>query len=348
MGRRENPVDHSRPARGRLAEYLRVERHAAGLTYQELAASTGLSPATLKRAASGSVVPKRATVEAFVEGCGGASWAVRDADELWRRARIEERGRLAQLSAPRPELIADAADLSRALEVVWEQAGAPSLRDIRNRSGNLLALPVSSAARIVNRDAVPADVRQLHAFLTGCGIPPEQHAVWSAAFTKISSTPSAPTLQELYQPWAQTPGRPSELQRLLRTAYDSVSVPASPGHERSGDAVYEQASGQVTARLDPVALEEIVADDVQSLLASEALRNGKTPPSPVRSKPDLLTEHDGRFVLFEVKSSRHGDDGPSASSGRGARLPRTPGSGGASSAARARQARTKAAAPFAA
>ncbi|MYX99920.1 hypothetical protein GT045_35290 [Streptomyces sp. SID486] len=47
--------------------------------------------------------------------------------------------------------------MSRALEVVWEQAGAPSLRELKERSGNPLALPVSSAARIVNRDAIPAD-----------------------------------------------------------------------------------------------------------------------------------------------------------------------------------------------
>lgn len=147
------------------------------MTYETLASRTGLSPATLKRAACGTTVPKRATVEAYVDGCGSGREGVRAADELWRLARIEERGRLTQLHAPRPELISDEGDLSRALEVVFEQAGAPSLRDIRERSGNPLALPVSSAARIVNRDTVPADQQQLQAFLTGCGVPPELHTV---------------------------------------------------------------------------------------------------------------------------------------------------------------------------
>ncbi|MEU3830447.1 helix-turn-helix transcriptional regulator [Streptomyces sp. NPDC029080] len=159
MGLKEKPVDQSRPARGRLAEHLRGLRDAAGMTYETLARCTDLSPATLKRAASGAVVPRRATVDAYVEGCGGEPDAVRAADELWRQARIEERGRLVQLRAPHPELIGDEGDLSRALEVVWEQAGAPSLRELKERSGNPLALPVSSAARIVNRDAIPADAQ---------------------------------------------------------------------------------------------------------------------------------------------------------------------------------------------
>ncbi|MFD6826673.1 helix-turn-helix domain-containing protein [Streptomyces sp. NPDC060085] len=156
MGRAEKPVDHSRPARGRLAEHLRSWRESAGMTYERLAVVAALSPATLKRAAGGSAVPRRATVEAYIEGCGGTPEAVRAAEEMWRQARIEERGRLTQLHAPRPELISDEADLSRALEVVFEQARAPSLREILTRSGNPLALPLSSAARIVNRDAVPA------------------------------------------------------------------------------------------------------------------------------------------------------------------------------------------------
>ncbi|MFF8973647.1 helix-turn-helix domain-containing protein [Streptomyces sp. NPDC014995] len=118
MGRREKPVDHSHPARGRLAEHLRLRRETAGVTYEVLGRESGLSPATLKRAASGRTVPRRAVAEAYVRGCGcgGDEEALHTVRELWRQARVEERGRLAQLSAPRPELISDAADLSRALE----------------------------------------------------------------------------------------------------------------------------------------------------------------------------------------------------------------------------------------
>ncbi|GGQ50345.1 hypothetical protein GCM10010279_69480 [Streptomyces mutabilis] len=54
--------------------------------------------------------------------------------------------------------------------------------------------------------------------------------MWPVAFAKFSSAPSMPTVQELYRSWARTPGYSSELQRLLRAAYDSDRGPASPGH----------------------------------------------------------------------------------------------------------------------
>ncbi|PWJ02054.1 hypothetical protein DKG34_40840 [Streptomyces sp. NWU49] len=343
MGRRENPVDHSRPARGRLAQYLRAQRESAGMTYQELAHHTGLSPATLKRAASGTVVPKHTTVEAYVEGCGGTPAAVRDAGELWRHARIEERGRLAQLHAPRPELISDAADLSRALEVVWEQAGAPSLRDIRDRSGNPLALPVSSAARIVNRDAVPADEQQLRAFLTGCGVPSEKHAVWTAVFAKISSAPSAATAaQGLPQEWTAL-GRHAELRRLLRTASAPAGGPASPPGQGRSARISEQAWKRFFELLPPAALEEALASGVRSVLASEAARNGKDLHAPMSWQPDLLAAHNRTpYTVVDVKSSSRRDGGgPPAGSGGAVRPPRNP-AGGAPPAALARQARSKA------
>ncbi|MFE1877344.1 helix-turn-helix domain-containing protein [Streptomyces sp. NPDC059496] len=70
MGRPELPVDHTVLARGELAEALRALRAEAGLTYGELAVRTGLSPATLKRAASGRTVPPWETVKEFASACG--------------------------------------------------------------------------------------------------------------------------------------------------------------------------------------------------------------------------------------------------------------------------------------
>ncbi|MEV4048326.1 helix-turn-helix transcriptional regulator [Streptomyces sp. NPDC049744] len=310
MGRRENPVDHSRPARGRLAEYLRLRRQSAAMTYRELARATGLSPATLKRAASGTVVPRHTTVEVYVESCGGGAAQVQYAGELWRHARIEERGRLSGLHAPRPELISDAADLSRALEVVWEQAGAPSLRDIRDRSGNPLALPVSSAARIVNRDAIPADDQQLRAFLAGCGVPPDQHATWTAAFAKATTTHELP--QE-----PATADRPVE-RRLLRMASAHAGGP--------GTRTSSQAWRRLAELLPPAALDEAVALGMHSYLASQASLNGKSPNAPLAWQPDLFTTHDGQYIAVEVKTlSSRGRGGPAA--GGSANKPRTPAGG---------------------
>ncbi|MGW8847774.1 helix-turn-helix domain-containing protein [Streptomyces xiamenensis] len=185
MGRRENPVDHTARRRGQLAEMLRGHRRKAGLTYSELAARTGVSQATLKRAASGRYVARRATVEAFVTACGGDEEAANLATGLWQLAWIEKRDRIKDLRAPHPELISDAADLSKSLQLVRESAGAPSLREIRRRSGDELALPVSSAARIANRLTIPADLRQLRAFLSGCGVPRARHTPWVKAWNKI-------------------------------------------------------------------------------------------------------------------------------------------------------------------
>ncbi|MFD7283807.1 helix-turn-helix domain-containing protein [Streptomyces sp. NPDC059862] len=335
MGRRERPVDRSRPVRGRLAEHLRSWRESAGVTYETLGRRTGLSPATLKRAASGAVVPRRATVEAYVEGCGGGQNEVRAAEELWRQARIEERGRLAQLRAPRPELIGDAGDLSRALEVVWEQAGAPSLREIRERSGNPLALPVSGAARIVNRDTIPADEQQLQAFLTGCGIPPEQHTPWLTAFTKITHySPTATataTADEL--PDASSPRQQAIFRRLLRA--DAVS--AARRMQASEQVLTEHHAATSPWRrfidlLPTATTEQIIASGVQGYLASEAARNGTTAQGIKPWQPDVFLEHDGKHMVLELKSTSSPKPGPQADGA--VKEPRRPSGNGGSPAAR--------------
>lgn len=330
MGRNEKPVDQSRPARSRLAVHLRGWRDAAGMTYETLARRTGLSPATLKRAASGAVVPRRITVEAYVEGCGGEQDAVRAADELWRQARVEERGRLAQLRAPRPELIGDEGDLSRSLEVVWEQAGAPSLREIKDRSGNPLALPVSSAARIVNRDAIPADEQQLRAFLTGCGIPPEQHTPWLSAFTKITRRSPTAAAGELPDEWSRLRSQ-AALRRLQRTTSRLLTGPstAQPRHT-SGS---EQQWRHFLSLLEPAILEQIVGSGVHSYLASQAVRNGKAPAQMGSWQPDYLVDHNGKHMVIELKSTSNPPGRPPAD-GAAAISPHSPSSGGGSSAAR--------------
>ncbi|MFF2430868.1 helix-turn-helix domain-containing protein [Streptomyces mirabilis] len=330
MGRRDKPVDHSQPARGQLAEHLRSWRETAGITYETLASRTGLSPATLKRAASGTVVPRLATAEAYVEGCGGGQDAVRAADALWRQARIEERGRLVQLRAPRPELIADAADLSRALEATWERAGAPSLREIRDRSGNPLALPVSSAARIVNRDTIPADEQQLHAFLTGCGVPPEQHAAWTTAFDKTNG--ASPAMQDL--PDASSARQQAILRRLQRL--DAVS--AARRMQVSEQVLADHQAGLTSWRrfldLLPVATtEQIIASGVRGYLGSEAARNGTTAQGFKPWQPDFFLEHDSKHMVLELKSTSSPKK-PGPQTGGAVKAPRRPSGGGGHPAAR--------------
>ncbi|MER6218862.1 helix-turn-helix transcriptional regulator [Streptomyces sp. NPDC001674] len=73
MGRRELPVDNTVPALGTLATALRELRAEAGLTYDELAVKTGLSPTALKRAMSGRTLPSRESVTAITEVFGLSS-----------------------------------------------------------------------------------------------------------------------------------------------------------------------------------------------------------------------------------------------------------------------------------
>ncbi|MGW1521588.1 helix-turn-helix domain-containing protein [Streptomyces sp. NPDC002287] len=184
MGRRELPVDTTVPPLGTLATALRELRAEAGLTYDELAVKTGLSPTALKRAMSGRTLPSRESVTAISEACGGSGGAV----ELWRQARIAARGRLPRLRPPgAPELITTRGALSEALEFFYEKAGAPSLRRLQALAGGAHLLPVSSAARIINRQALPASRQQCVAFLTACEVGPRLLRRWADTFTRITS-----------------------------------------------------------------------------------------------------------------------------------------------------------------
>ncbi|KPI11861.1 helix-turn-helix domain protein [Actinobacteria bacterium OV450] len=184
MGRRELPVDNTVPALSTLATTLRELRAEAGLTYDELAVKTGLSPTALKRALSGRTLPSRESVTAISEACGGSGVAV----ELWRQARIAARGRLPRLRPPgAPELITTRGALSEALEFFYEKAGAPSLRRLQALAGGAHLLPVSSAARIINRQALPASRQQCVAFLTACGPGPHLVQRWADAYERITT-----------------------------------------------------------------------------------------------------------------------------------------------------------------
>lgn len=189
MGRPELPVDHTVPERGKLAAALRWLRGNAGLSYDELAAKTGLSAATLKRAASGKTVPTEDTVKTFVAACGGDPYGL---GRAWLAARIADRGRLAGLrKPPLPVFINGHRELSAALEYFYEAAGAPPLRRLSELAGGAHLLPVSTAARIVNRQALPVSRQQMVAFLTACRLTGRLLDAWGDAFEEITRNSAA-------------------------------------------------------------------------------------------------------------------------------------------------------------
>ncbi|WP_060905425.1 response regulator transcription factor [Streptomyces scabiei] len=186
-----------------VSAYLDGLRQIAGITFAELAANIArlgdprlvVSAATLKRAASGLNVPKETTVIAFVRGILGEEdeYAEHLALRRWRLARAKERGMLTRLKAPSVGNIRTRADLAAALAAAFEEAGAPPLRTLRQRAatdtinGEHL-LPLSTAWRIIRREAHPADWRQCEAFLRGCGIHQRRMDQWRQAWNRTVAT----------------------------------------------------------------------------------------------------------------------------------------------------------------
>ena len=82
-GRPEGTLDGDGPLQ-QLARELRRARGHAGLTYDQLAAKTGLSAATLRAAAGGTRLPTWKVTDAFVSACGCDHATVRP---LWEDAR---------------------------------------------------------------------------------------------------------------------------------------------------------------------------------------------------------------------------------------------------------------------
>ncbi|MET9347697.1 helix-turn-helix domain-containing protein [Streptomyces termitum] len=183
MGRPENPVDFTVPARGRLAELLRAVRHEAGLTYDELAVRTGRSPATLKRACGGKKVPEEKVVVDIIQECVGTK-RVAEGRRAWKQARMADRGRYdRKVGHTRPDLhCSNRRELTIALANLYESAGAPPLDALVDRAGGTWALPRSSAAAIINGNMLPVSLQQLVAYLKGCGVPTRVHNQWIYAW----------------------------------------------------------------------------------------------------------------------------------------------------------------------
>ncbi|MFJ4321398.1 helix-turn-helix domain-containing protein [Streptomyces lavendulae] len=236
MGRKENPIS-VKDLRSILAERLRRHRSRSGLTFQQMADRSHLSAATLKRASSGTVVPKAATIEEYARLCGASRSQVLYLLHVRTQARIQERGILPTLRAPNVRLIGDRRDLSMALEYLYEAAGAPPFREMQERCGNPHALPISTVSRIVARETTPADERQLLAFVHGCGIR-DRDDDWRDAWAKITTPDTDNT-----SPWFfYDPGevqqrlemKLSELElTAVKKSYQGRIIRLNPGHVTS-------------------------------------------------------------------------------------------------------------------
>ncbi|MEV4450573.1 helix-turn-helix domain-containing protein [Streptomyces mirabilis] len=113
MGRPEKPIPDSVSPLGALAKALRDGRKIANISYVTLSERTQTySAATLQRAASGRVIPKREVARAFAHGC---TMDIDEVDRLWLdayRARQHGRDVSAQAPAPRRRRLVDGSMVS--------------------------------------------------------------------------------------------------------------------------------------------------------------------------------------------------------------------------------------------
>ncbi|MDX3519705.1 MULTISPECIES: helix-turn-helix domain-containing protein [Streptomyces] len=184
----------------RLAEHLIALRAAARLTQRALADTANISRGAVQRAESGTAPPTPAVLDAYLRACGAGPAGKDKARRLHALGRTAQRGKLPGLKAPAPHLVRDARDFSLVLAAAYERAGAPPLRDL-DRPGRA-RVPLATASRIVNRQALPASREQLITFLTVCGIAPAAQRPYLDAYSHVTSqrgTRPAPPRRQLTQ-----------------------------------------------------------------------------------------------------------------------------------------------------
>ncbi len=140
------------------------------------------------------MLPTLNVVLAYEEACGIVDGEGR---RLWGHARQmagrRDRRRAAPPhpgKAPRPDLIADRADLSRALLDIRERSGM-SYRAMEDRVEERLELgPLSrsTAQRLLTRQSFPTSQRQLMALLHACAVPERAWGDWVDAWKKVHRT----------------------------------------------------------------------------------------------------------------------------------------------------------------
>ncbi|MGW1976716.1 helix-turn-helix domain-containing protein [Streptomyces sp. NPDC001889] len=284
------PTARPTHARVLLADCLAGIRRSAGLTFAELAAATGRSVPTLKRAAGRTApVPKEDTVTAYVRGCGQDSAAEQEALRLWRRARAAERGILRGLRAPAPALVRNRADLAAALAAAYEDAGAPPLRVLQERggrAGGVPVLPLTTAWRVTQRRCPPGNAEQFEAFLRGCGVTEASMPDWREAWKRATASPAAG----------------DAVVRLadLRGGHHGVF-----GLHDLGKV--NPAFQRMLAHSDVSLVESVLEAGLVQVAAARAQRNGTTADGP-----DIIWRvPGGKTVLVEVKRQSGGEN-PSA------------------------------------
>jgi DNA-binding XRE family transcriptional regulator len=179
-GRPEQPLNATGPI-SQLAAELRRVRNAAGLTYSELAAKTGLSVTTLRAAARGSRLPTWKVTRAFITACDGdkgTGW------ELWKDA-CRATGRPvpdeppAKPPVPEPGEVMSAPQLIEMMKRLLVWADSPSLAKLNKLADG--KLPTSTVNDMLRSERLPR-LELMLAFVRACGLDEDQEAAWQNAW----------------------------------------------------------------------------------------------------------------------------------------------------------------------
>ncbi|MGW2722413.1 helix-turn-helix domain-containing protein [Streptomyces sp. NPDC001492] len=322
-----------------LTALLRALKDRCQLTFSELAARAAhpqdtatVSASTLKRAAGGHTLPQEHVVTAYTRACGATAEEEREALQLRRAARAEQRGILTALQAPAVRSIRTPADFDAALAAAYERAGAPPLRILQERAttdgadGTLL-LPLTTLWRITRREARPTTWQQCSAFLRGCGIHRRRMGPWQEAWQRIHTTvraeqpepaPGLGTYRAARGSWwsdfrLSVPVAPLTDVAWLRAADHPAAYEPYALADRSGqrEAVAAPAINRAYAGLDPTDQYAVLTAGLTHLYAARdrARRNGTAPDTGV----DAITVRNDRLAWLQCKHSDNSASGPPTS-----------------------------------
>ncbi|MDT0612738.1 helix-turn-helix transcriptional regulator [Streptomyces lancefieldiae] len=186
------------PERAAFAHHLRALRHAADLTYAELAELVPYSTAQLKRAAGGRYLPPFPLAFAYASACHDR---MEDGDlrrtALRRIALLHDHAEHAAAEhklrerrstvLAKPDLARNRADLGGAMRDQWAYAGRPPYRRIERKTKNWV--PHSTAHMIVTARTIPRDLQQYVAFLEACKVCGLGMTPWLRAWIRVCGFP---------------------------------------------------------------------------------------------------------------------------------------------------------------
>lgn len=222
---------------GEVARWLRRARRLAGLTYTELAQSSGESRSRLHRAASGYRMPL-VVVEAFARACGAS---VDEARALWQQAHSAGTVGTSAAERVRVEGVSTFAELRDAMGALHAAHGSPSLRKLEERAGPGVLPRTTLNDALRRRTRLRKDI--MLAFVRVLGIGEDAEASWIAAWDRAERNRHAPQRQVL-----QVVPSP----HLLRALSDLPMAGWSCFAELVDNAVAAQASAHGSRPMGPV------------------------------------------------------------------------------------------------